>query len=229
LTPTILPGLLFTIRTTIFPSNARAPPRQNNDISPPAQQLKQGQPVHSAAKADVSSPDAQDASTSDLASKPGGSTPSPSEVAAIKRRCATDILSLIPGSVAQAFFGANTENRASDFATTGADNDITNDRSSNQPTKGNDQQFSTAGDSSRDGVAAATAVDNCEEKREDDDNAAKEELLEAIETDLLDPFSDSYCNKHLIFAIIEIVLVKIIPELSEHSISGLLEERGVPL
>lgn len=58
----------------------------------------------------------------------------------------------------------------------------------------------------------------------DDDD---EGLLEAIESDLLDPFSDAYCNKHLIFAVIESVLVKLLPELSERGITDLMEERGV--
>ena len=52
-------------------------------------------------------------------------------------------------------------------------------------------------------------------------------LLQSIETDLLDPFSDEYCNKHLVYSIIETVLARIIPELAEHSVADLMEERGI--
>lgn len=54
-----------------------------------------------------------------------------------------------------------------------------------------------------------------------------EQLLSAIEDDILDLFSDTYCNKHLIFSIVEAVLVKIIPELSEHTVPELMSERGL--
>lgn len=49
----------------------------------------------------------------------------------------------------------------------------------------------------------------------------------AIERDLLDLFADSYCNKHLIYSIVEAVLVKLIPELAEHSVGELMAERGL--
>jgi hypothetical protein len=52
-------------------------------------------------------------------------------------------------------------------------------------------------------------------------------LLSSIETDILEPFSDEYCNKHLVFSIIETVLVRLLPELSERGITELMEERGV--
>ncbi|OAL74002.1 hypothetical protein A7D00_2031 [Trichophyton violaceum] len=58
----------------------------------------------------------------------------------------------------------------------------------------------------------------------DEEDAA---LLSAIEHDLLDLFSDSYCNKHLIYSIVELVLVKLIPEMGEHSVTELMNERGV--
>lgn len=59
--------------------------------------------------------------------------------------------------------------------------------------------------------------------KDDEDDA----LLSAIEHDLLDLFSDSYCNKHLIYSIVELVLVKLIPEMGEHSVTELMNERGV--
>ncbi|KAK2877202.1 hypothetical protein FQN49_001352 [Arthroderma sp. PD_2] len=52
-------------------------------------------------------------------------------------------------------------------------------------------------------------------------------LLTAIEHDLLDLFSDTYCNKHLIYSVVEAILVKLIPEMGEHSVTELMNERGV--
>lgn len=52
-------------------------------------------------------------------------------------------------------------------------------------------------------------------------------LLETIEDDLLDLFADEYCNKHLVFSIIEMVLSKTLPELTERSVLDVMEDRGV--
>jgi hypothetical protein len=52
-------------------------------------------------------------------------------------------------------------------------------------------------------------------------------LLQSIETDLLDPFSDEYCNKHLVYSIIETIFARILPELAEHSVADLMEDRGI--
>lgn len=200
--------LLFTVRTTLFPSNARPgsvstnnnnggqqPSRPNNDVSPSTQQPQQGQSLDGTDRqTDIDNSDIKDASTP----APGDSTPSPSEIAAIKRQCATDILSLIPESIARAFFSGNAENQANDH-TTNARNGSSHDEISPFTSKGSSQ----------------------------DSTADAEELLEAIESDLLDPFSDAYCNKHLIYAIVELVLIKLIPELSEQSVSNLMEERGI--
>ncbi|KAI1908466.1 hypothetical protein LOZ65_006637 [Ophidiomyces ophidiicola] len=54
-----------------------------------------------------------------------------------------------------------------------------------------------------------------------------EELLCAIERDVLDLFSDSYCNKHLVYSIVEAVVIKLIPELTEHTVGELMAERGL--
>lgn len=54
-----------------------------------------------------------------------------------------------------------------------------------------------------------------------------ESVSRAIEADILDPLDDLYLNKHLIYAILETILVKLIPELGEQPVSELLAERGV--
>lgn len=208
LTPTILPVLLFTVRTTLFPSNARTgsvstnnnnvgqqPSRPSNDVSPSIQQPQQGQSSNGTDhQTDIDNSDIKDASTP----APGDSTPSPSEIAVIKRQCATDILSLIPESIARAFFRGSAENQANDYTTNYRKESDHND------------------------IPPLTSKDSSQ-----DSSADTEDLLEAIESDLLEPFSDAYCNKHLIYAIIELVLIKLIPELSEQSVSSLMEDRGI--
>lgn len=62
---------------------------------------------------------------------------------------------------------------------------------------------------------------------DDEENDGQEELLSAIEHDILDIFADKYCNKHLMYSIIETVLVKLLPEISEHGVAELMAERGV--
>lgn len=56
-----------------------------------------------------------------------------------------------------------------------------------------------------------------------------EEILETIEEEILDVLGDSYLNKHLIYGILELVLCRLIPELTEGSVSEILAERGVLL
>ena len=65
-----------------------------------------------------------------------------------------------------------------------------------------------------------------------DSNADREEeafLTTAIENEFLDLLADEYCNKHLIYSILETLLGKLLPELRERSVGGLLEDRGVSL
>jgi hypothetical protein len=43
--------------------------------------------------------------------------------------------------------------------------------------------------------------------------------------EVLNVFDDAYCNKHLMYGIVELILVRLIPELSERSVEELREER----
>jgi hypothetical protein len=51
-------------------------------------------------------------------------------------------------------------------------------------------------------------------------------MLQDVER-ILDVFGDAYMNKHLIFGIVELLLVRLMPELGEKGVRELLEERGV--
>lgn len=55
----------------------------------------------------------------------------------------------------------------------------------------------------------------------------EDEIVKTIEDDALCPFDDAYLNKHLVYSILELILIRLIPELGEQPISALLAERGV--
>ena len=57
---------------------------------------------------------------------------------------------------------------------------------------------------------------------DDDDD---EEILMEIEQSILDVFSDPYCNKHLLYSVLELILVRLLPELTEKGVLELWKER----
>ena len=59
----------------------------------------------------------------------------------------------------------------------------------------------------------------------DEGNEEDERVLAEIEEGVLDVFSDPYCNKHLVYGILELVLVRLMPELAERGVLELWEER----
>ena len=54
----------------------------------------------------------------------------------------------------------------------------------------------------------------------------KEDTVRQIE-DILDVFGNAYLNKHLVYNILELVVVRLVPELQDSKPSELLSERGV--
>ena len=61
------------------------------------------------------------------------------------------------------------------------------------------------------------------EKGEDDPLDAR--IIAAVEAGILDVFSDPYCNKHLMYGALELILVRLVPELAEKGVVELWEER----
>jgi len=43
--------------------------------------------------------------------------------------------------------------------------------------------------------------------------------------EILDLFSDAYCNKHLVFQVIELLVVRLMPEIAEKTTAELLAEK----
>ncbi|CAK7223480.1 hypothetical protein SEUCBS140593_005250 [Sporothrix eucalyptigena] len=58
-----------------------------------------------------------------------------------------------------------------------------------------------------------------------DKKKPSEAVLTEIEGGLLDVFDDAYCNKHLLYGILEAIFVRLVPELADTGVQGLWEER----
>lgn len=43
--------------------------------------------------------------------------------------------------------------------------------------------------------------------------------------EVLNVFDDSYCNKHLLYGVVELIIVRLLPEMAEKGVEELLEER----
>lgn len=56
------------------------------------------------------------------------------------------------------------------------------------------------------------------------DEGGRERMISEVE-EVLNVFEDTYCNKHLMYGIVELILVRLIPELGEKGIEELRSER----
>jgi hypothetical protein len=70
-------------------------------------------------------------------------------------------------------------------------------------------------------------VDREDEDDDDDDEREYEEMITQLEEGILDVFGNSYMNRHLAYNILELVVVRLVPELGERGVAELLAERGV--
>lgn len=170
----------------------------------------------------------QGSSASKLAASPAPSSPAESyqpsevEIKTIRRTCAAAFLEIVPQKIALALFCPYALGGAKMQALTGSS--LQPSLSSNQKTGDHTvQNLSSPLSPSRadpqpaaQGLAAATPARS----------ANDELLLQEVEESLLDLFDDSYCNKHLIFSVIESILTSLFPELSEKCVTELMSERG---
>ena len=218
-TPTFLPALLFRVRSVLFPMNARLNPIPNSHPAPPSAprstHLNEQVPGTVDSGPDVArtgnfSPGhiSVSASSSPMPlSLPEAQRrkPSDSEIAVIKRKCAASILSLIPRPVARAFFRVSPNDV------------ITTPSEPQEESRSGIKRVNDIKGNQEEGSISPSKGDDLEELL----------LLSAIEDSVLDVFADEYCNKYLLYSIVETVLVRLFPELSEHSVAELMEERGV--
>ncbi|KAL4911246.1 hypothetical protein BDW74DRAFT_164804 [Aspergillus multicolor] len=234
LTPALLPNLLQASREALFPQNPRPKPELSvnrgevlTSTSPPTLPMPGAPPSINATQTTTASGD-NAITPSDIATTVSPDQqrhPSPAEVASIRRKCALGILSLVPRPIARRLFGVLAE------ACPGP-GEIS---SSVQPPAQSPHQSQTSGSGARmDRLSSSPshslpALSSDSSGSGDDSNSDVEEslLASAIESDVLDLFADEYCNKHLVYSIIETVLAKLLPELSDRSISELMEDRAV--
>lgn len=177
--------------------------------------------------------------------------PSPSEIAAIKRRCAASLLAVIPLKVARTLFGVpppSSSDRTCSAAT--GNSPFTPSEPSPPPSLDGDggghprsslqgkgtilsSQASPLSSSAPTPAGLTSesgdypAAQRMDEQEESDIDLEELYFLEAIETDLLDLLADEYCNKLLVYSIIETVLARVLPELTERTVEDLMEDRGV--
>ncbi|CAG8888191.1 unnamed protein product [Penicillium egyptiacum] len=170
-------------------------------------------------------------------------SPSSTEIAAIKRRCAASLLAVIPRSVVRTLLGVPSSappppysrdgtcssNSSPSLVTSPPPSPRTHLRSFQE---GKENLASSNSTLPSDRCPVACGHVTAERLRTDDDPSAgidcqERHLLETIEHDFLDLFADEYCNKHLVWSIIETVLAKVLPEMAERSVEDLLEDRGV--
>lgn len=156
--------------------------------------------------------------------------PSISEIAAIKRRCAASLLAVIPRNVAQTLFGGPSPSNSDCTCSVATGNSSSFTISDSSPPSSLDEGGGGRPQSSLQGNASgpiSVAQGTNENNEESNTDLLELYLLDAIERDLLDLLADEYCNKHLVYSIIETVLARVLPELTERSVEDLMEDRGV--
>ncbi|KAI1378253.1 hypothetical protein F4677DRAFT_388788 [Hypoxylon crocopeplum] len=211
LDPARLPPLLRAVRGAVFPNNAPGAP----SLIPPS---------------------------------------SDEQLAALRRRCASALLALVPKRVGRLYYGSSTwpwstrsaSTRKSANSRSGPSKARSNNSAHNANSTGEEVarvRLTDEGKSVRDSHATLTPdsskrqfgdtgvrptevggnnqADMCDE----DDDEDERRILSEIETGILDVFSDPYCNKHLVYGILELVLVRLMPELAEKGVIELWAER----
>ncbi|KAB5570088.1 PXA domain-containing protein [Coniochaeta sp. 2T2.1] len=172
---------------------------------------------------------------------PGVSTLKPpsseTELVALRRRCASSLWALIPRPLGNIYFGRTSwpwssvpvAQQHAPWPRPGlfspSDPPVTSS-SSSSPRSG--PKGGCIATSTRDALVPQTArspVGQGGGTEEQHDDPEEERILSEIETGVLDVFGDAYCNKHLMYAIVELVLVRLMPELAEKGVIDLLEDR----
>ncbi|RMJ21863.1 hypothetical protein PHISP_07272 [Aspergillus sp. HF37] len=224
LTPTLLPNLLRAARAGLVPGNGRQTP-----TPAPLQGLGQGTGIRAlvaAAAPHATDQRQQESPAPAPATAPttpaGGGVPSnatatgasslPSSSDEIdptrtRRGCAVRILRVLPRQVTRSLLGR-----------------------SGVPVSVPDGVVVGGGGGDSTTPTTSTSNNSADNPRSKEEPSIPEEdlaYLETIESDILALFADEYCNKHLVFAIIELVLVRLLPELRERSVGELLEDRGL--
>ncbi|KAJ5384665.1 PX-associated sorting nexin 13 [Penicillium concentricum] len=168
-------------------------------------------------------------------------SPSRTEIAAIKRRCAASLLAVIPRSVARTFLGVppsapppySSDGTCSSNSSPSLVTSLPSPGAHHGAFQEEKANLAPSHSPSPSDPCPVTSGHLAAERLRTDDNLSAGidcedlHLLDIIEHDFLDLFADEYCNKHLVWSIIETVLAKVLPEMTERSVEDLLEDRGV--
>ncbi|KAI5291862.1 hypothetical protein KEM54_004707 [Ascosphaera aggregata] len=231
LTPDLVPIMLLATRAALFPGNrrqvanlavshvSRHATHSNSSSSgsaagpPPAMStlggVKKGSNSNSSQGSTIPKPTAVP-----------GPPDEPSEIRtrATRRACAAAFLEVVPAKLALSFFcpkaGGNKQKLAN--------SPLQPPSSSNHDTAVRAARYLPSPLSRANQLSAAQGFEAATSTVPQDD----EWLLQTIEESLLGIFSDSYCNKHLVFSAAESLLTSLFPELSEKCVSELMSERG---
>ncbi|TRX91825.1 hypothetical protein FHL15_007378 [Xylaria flabelliformis] len=169
------------------------------------------------------------------------------ELAALRRRCASAFLGLVPRAVGELYYGtdnwawfgvkANTiTNEGVNLRTDPLKISSSSIFKHNHATKlkgGTDAGPSHISPADENNPMMRSDATLCSWTQPNEpgevpprhDGEDKSRRLSEIETGIVDIFSDAYFNKHLIYGILELVLVRLVPELTEKGVGELWEER----
>ncbi|KAK2004891.1 hypothetical protein LX36DRAFT_665387 [Colletotrichum falcatum] len=123
------------------------------------------------------------------------------ELRALRRRCASAILAKIPPWLANLYLGG---------------------RGLGLRWRSGPASKTASSENEADAIANSDDDKACNGSGE---NGGQQQMLSEIEEGILDVFSDEYCNKHLVYGILELILVRLMPELAEKGVAELWEER----
>ncbi|KAF6815704.1 pxa domain-containing protein [Colletotrichum sojae] len=154
------------------------------------------------------------------------------ELRALRRRCASALLGTIPPWLASLYLGGRglglfrwrtgPESGAAAAAAAGA---ARASEGGNASAAGKDAAAEAVATSSSTSDNYGSGAGSGTETAPEEVDEEQEQLLSEIEQGILDVFSDEYCNRHLVYGILELILVRLMPELSEKTVAELLEER----
>jgi hypothetical protein len=147
---------------------------------------------------------------------PGHSTmvapASDEELLALRRRCASALWGLAPGPLGRLIFGAKALPSATRLA--------------GQCLRGPDRQaMANLAPRASDDLDVAPGNSSSDMDDDGDNDGDEARILAEIEVGLVGLFADGYCNKHLMYSAVELVLVRLMPELSANGVVDLWEDR----
>lgn len=158
---------------------------------------------------------------------------------ALRRRCASALWALAPKAAGRLFFGGSAASWLARWLNRAAGDDLSLPLPRSGPAPNTDIDTNTNSEAAGAGghpAASAhqrahvngrgTGVDQHHQPQQlfqQQDPDAR--IISEIETGILDVFSDPYCNKHLMYGALELVLVRLVPELAEKGVVELWEER----